>query len=970
MAVMATQQSEGTVVGEKPVASSLELEKDARNGGAEVNGHTSPEAPNHTEKDETDSKQSHNQEAFSTNSALKSESADASDKPIPDVPTDAKEALKDAEPVKMDVATPPDTEMPDAPPSPAAEVKQAETQIELPAEVAPDTQSAAPSKEDQPAKAPTPDALITSDAKNEAPTKAMSTSVSPMTKTRPTPPATDKEEDVVMADAQVTAESTQETPVFATVPDVKPSIEKDPAPASPSKASPPPSATADTSMSDLAASAKVSRERDIDSEDEPVAKRTKVDHSIEAKNNVNPQDRMDVDRQSAPRATPAQAANGRPKYLNDDSLNDNPITDWQNRQIRQVLAGVKKTKVGGNFRQSVQHLWPMLWPDYSARIANPIDISAMERRLRGDGQSYKNLGEFKRDLNLLVENAVSFNGEAHEVTVQAKGCRSAILDRLSKVPATEPARPDKKDSIKHHNIRHAEPRSAVHQSSTATPRPPKPAAPAPKPAVENPAFAIPPGNNGMPLIRRDSTKVDSRAKRPVKPPQPRDVFTDKRKKKLPPELRFCDEVLTELRKTKYYDCNGAFLQPVDVVALQIPTYYKVVKKPMDLSTMANKLHSGEYASAKDVERDFDLIVKNAKAFNGDDHPVTIAGYKLQSLFRAEMNRKDEWLARNAPPEVINTASPRIKDESDDEPSDTEPEPEQSEEITKAQTKITSIQKRLDDEQKKLSEMINTGSASEEDVDISHSIISTLQKQLIRERNNLKELTAAVKPAKPNKPAKSKKTHQHLGGVTKKAAAAGGAGGGGHHAAGAVKKGPKRPPPKKKISEAEKAVITEHLSELDGVPLERAIELIKRDTGQGENESGELELDIEQVSEEALVRLYEIIIKAHPHLKVEREKKVVDKTWGQAADHHHSNSNAKSKSGAASAASKSKKNKPMSKSEQERRIQQLNELRAQANRNQSGSQEPMESIEGTGRASAEPPTAVNADSEDEVDSEED
>ncbi|KAK4198093.1 hypothetical protein QBC40DRAFT_95996 [Triangularia verruculosa] len=969
MAVMATQQSEGALVSEKPAASSPELEKDARKGSVEVNGHASPEAPIPADKVEANSKQSQNQEAFSTNSALENEPADINNKPASDISTGAKEMSKDTEPTKADAATPPDMEMPDAPPSPAAEEKQAEPVVGHPPEVVPDTKSATPS-EAQPANEPTPDAAAVPSPKDEAPSKNMSTPVSPLTKAAPTPPATDKEEDVVMVDAQESKHSSEDATISASGPDVKPSIEKDQAPPSPSKASPPPSATADTSMSDLAASAKVSRERDIDSEDEPVAKRTKVDHSIEAKNSVASQDRMDVDRQSVPRATPVHAANGRPKFLNDDSLNDNAITDYQNRQIRQVLAGVKKTKVGGNFRQPVETLWPLLWPDYRARIANPVDISSMEKRLRGEGEGYKTLGDFKRDLNLLVENAVTFNGEGHDVTIQAKGCRHAILDRLSKVPAVEPARPEKKDSIKQHNIRHAEPRSAIHHSSGGAPRPPKSAASAPtsKPAVENPAFAIPPGNNGVPLIRRDSTKVDSRTKRPVKPPQPRDVFTDKRKKKLPPELRFCDEVLTELRKTKYYDCNAAFLHPVDVVALQIPTYYKVVKKPMDLSTMAAKLHNGEYTSAKDVERDFDLIVKNAKSFNGDDHPVTISGYKLQSLFRAEMNRKDEWLARNAPPEVINTASPRIKDESDDEASETEPEPEQSEEITKKQAKITGIQKRLDDEQKKLSDMVNTGAASEEDVDISHAIISALQKELIRERNNLKGLSAAVKPAKSNKPAKSKKAHQHMGGVSKKAFGAGGAGGGIHHAAQAVKKGPKRPPPKKKITEAEKAVVTEHLSELDGPPLERAIDLIKRDTGQGENESGELELDIEQVSDEALVKLYDIIIKAHPHLKIEREKKVVDKTWGQAGD-HHSSSNAKSRSGAA-AASKSKKNKPMSKSEQERRIQQLNELRAQANRNQSGSQEPMESIEGTGRASAEPPMAANADSEDEVDSEED
>jgi bromodomain-containing factor 1 len=74
---------------------------------------------------------------------------------------------------------------------------------------------------------------------------------------------------------------------------------------------------------------------------------------------------------------------------------------------------------------------------------------------------------------------------------------------------------------------------------------------------------------------------------------------------------------------------------------------------------------------------------------------------------------------------------------------------------------------------------------------------------------------------------------------------------------------------------------------------------------------------------------------------------------------------------ASATAKSKKNKPMSKLEQERRIAQLNELRAKAGGQASGSQEPMESIEGTGRASADPPapTRDDNDSEDEESSEE-
>jgi len=76
--------------------------------------------------------------------------------------------------------------------------------------------------------------------------------------------------------------------------------------------------------------------------------------------------------------------------------------------------------------------------------------------------------------------------------------------------------------------------------------------------------------------------------------------------------------------------------------------------------------------------------------------------------------------------------------------------------------------------------------------------------------------------------------------------------------------------------------------------------------------------------------------------------------------------------AKAAPAKTKKNKPMTKFEQERRIAQLNELRAQAGRQGSGSQEPMESIEGNGAApAAVQPTApiANVDSDDEESSEE-
>ncbi|KAL2160727.1 hypothetical protein VTH06DRAFT_924 [Thermothelomyces fergusii] len=692
----------------------------------------------------------------------------------------------------------------------------------------------------------------------------------------------------------------------------------------------------------------------IDSEDEPVAKRTKVDHAadqVQVKTGET-QDRAEQgDQQTAARPVSPSHVSAEPKRLDDPSLDDSPITEWQNKAIRAVLAGVKKTKVGQMFKLPVQQLWPMLWTEYSAKIPNPTDISTMEKRLRGDLSPYATMGEFKADLNLMVQNAITFNGEAHEVTIQAKGCRDAILGRMAAYPAVEPPKPQKKDP-KAHTARHVEHRPPGTSASGGGPgRPSKgsAASPSQKQVPESPAFALPPGSNGVPLIRRNSTQPDSRTKRPVKPAHSKDlVYDTKRKKKLPLDLRFCDEVLTELRKTKHYDINAAFLQPVDPVALNIPDYHKVIKRPMDLQTMANKLSAGEYQSMKEFEKDFELIIKNCRTFNGEDHIVYAQALRLQDLYRAEMSKKDEWMAKHAPVTTASTSHSAGRDDSESDEAESEPDAEIDEERRQIENRLATIQKRLQAEQNKVNEMVNSGTADIADVEIAQSVVAMLQKQLMGERAKLANLPAK-KAGKP-KPAKSKKSSGGGGLPGKKAAAGLGSGA-------SKKSATKKAAPKKKLGQLERDVIIDSLGSLDGPLLERAIDLIKKDTGQGENDEGELELDIDIISEDALYKLFEIALKANPNALVEKQRQM-----GMLAT-PASEQPAKSKP-----LTKTKKNKPMSKSEQERRIQQLNELRAQAGRQASGSQEPMESIEGNGSELAAQPD--HADSEEEADSEED
>ncbi|KAK4131638.1 hypothetical protein BT67DRAFT_408211, partial [Trichocladium antarcticum] len=976
MAVMTTQQPEGALLSGMPLQTTTSLDKEGPNGSLEENGDSLPSltqeepepettAPNADGKSplSTERKLGQNQDAFSANQALPIE---AKDEAIDMAEGETQvEIAEEADRAKMEGATAPaDTDMPDAPANPTP----AENMLE------PASPKAKVSEPTSPKSKPKSEPEDRIEAQNEMTPHAADLSAPPAEVSPPqSAPGTalpDGKGDVVMADAREqeqagpstavdATESTQETVLSDAHPKTPAGAESRTSAVDAPKGTPPPPATADTSMSETAQhSAKVSRERDIDSEDEPVAKRTKVQHAadqVEVKT-TPAQDRMDLDKKAGVSARSVYRENGELKSLTDNSLNDNPITDWQVKQIRSVLAGVKKTKVGMGFRQPVRDLWPNLWHEYSARVSNPVDISTMEKRLRGDKPPYATMGEFKHDLQLMVENSIAFNGEIHDVTQQAKSCRDSILARMAGCRAAEPTKADKKETTKPHTTRHAEPRASG-PSTIGVARPSKPPAPSPahKPVVDSPAFAIPANNNGVPLIRRDSTKPDSRAKRPVKPAHSKDlVYDTKRKKKLPLELRFCDEVITEIRKTKNYEINVAFMQPVDPVALNIPSYHRIIKKPMDLGTMASKLSSGEYTSAKEFEKDFDLIIKNCRTFNGEDHVIYHQALRLQDLYRAEMSRKDEWMAKHAPASVLTShaAGSHLRDDSDDDDGDSEADPEVDEERKQSQHRLATIQKRLEEEQKKINQMVNSGTAEIAEVEIAQSLVAMLQKQMMQERAKMANLPVK-KAAKPKpKPAKRASGGGMLG---KKASVGGPAAGAG---VAAKKGGIKKAAPRRKIGQAEKEIISGHLGSLDGPPLERAIDLIKKDTDQSENDSGELELDIESLSEDALIRLYEIVVKTFPHLRIEKEKSfaAAPASFDPPASKSHK---------ASSSVSKSKKNKPMSKSEQERRIQQLNELRAQAGRQASGSQEPIESIEGNGNEPGQP----GHESEDEVSSEE-
>lgn len=76
-------------------------------------------------------------------------------------------------------------------------------------------------------------------------------------------------------------------------------------------------------------------------------------------------------------------------------------------------------------------------------------------------------------------------------------------------------------------------------------------------------------------------------------------------------LAALDYIVTACRD--YVPHSGPFLRPV--LRLEAPTYYDVIKTPMDLGTLASNLEEIKYFTKSDFARDLQLIFTNCRLFN-------------------------------------------------------------------------------------------------------------------------------------------------------------------------------------------------------------------------------------------------------------------------------------------------------------------------------------------------------------------
>jgi len=111
-------------------------------------------------------------------------------------------------------------------------------------------------------------------------------------------------------------------------------------------------------------------------------------------------------------------------------------------------------------------------------------------------------------------------------------------------------------------------------------------------------------------------------------------------------MKDCESLLKLLMKHKF---GWVFNAPVDVVKLNIPDYFTVIKHPMDLGTVQNKIAKGSYTGPLEFAADVRLTFSNALSYNPPKTDVNIMADTLSKFFEARWKTLQKKIPRNDSP---------------------------------------------------------------------------------------------------------------------------------------------------------------------------------------------------------------------------------------------------------------------------------------------------------------------------------
>ncbi|XP_062961343.1 bromodomain testis-specific protein isoform X3 [Cynocephalus volans] len=354
-----------------------------------------------------------------------------------------------------------------------------------------------------------------------------------------------------------------------------------------------------------------------------------------------------------------------PEYIN--TKKNGRLTNQLQYLQKVVLKALWKHSFSWPFRHPVDAVKLKL-PDYYTIIKKPMDLNTIKKRL--ENKYYVKASECVEDFNTMFSNCYLYNKPGDDIVVMAQTLEELFMQQLPQMPQEEQV-VGGKERIK----------KGTHQNVAVTSAKEKPSAKATekvfKQQVIPSAFAETPVSplsmpQGAPLncssqtvaqvtrgVKRkaDTTTPTSSVVKSSSESSP--ALIEKKSMRMPPvkenvlknalpdsqqqykvvktakvteQLRRCSEILKEMLGKKHLSYAWPFYNPVDVKALGIHNYYDIVKNPMDLGTIKEKMDNQDYKDAYEFAADVRLMFMNCYKYNPPDHEVVTMARMLQDVF--------------------------------------------------------------------------------------------------------------------------------------------------------------------------------------------------------------------------------------------------------------------------------------------------------------------------------------------------
>ncbi|KAI8050928.1 hypothetical protein BDF22DRAFT_694042 [Syncephalis plumigaleata] len=277
-------------------------------------------------------------------------------------------------------------------------------------------------------------------------------------------------------------------------------------------------------------------------------------------------------------------------------------------------------------------------PDYYNIIKNPMDLSTIRKKL--ESNTYTNKDAFAADIRLMINNCFLFNPPGTPVYNQGMQLEDVFDEQWALWTSSASGnRPEDVNLTIEEKPRAPTPSNTSSLSTASVPT-------SSTSSTTNTGIVHTTFNQSTPTTIKSNKNIEgspSSISMSAAANNNNNVLKESENGAMTAtEQARCKSILNKLM---IHRTAGPFLVPVDPVALNIPTYFTVVKSPMDLSTIKRKLDNGEYKTVKAFDADVRLIISNCLLFNPPDSWICNEVKALETYYNGLCKRST---AKRAP----------------------------------------------------------------------------------------------------------------------------------------------------------------------------------------------------------------------------------------------------------------------------------------------------------------------------------